>query len=204
MDGAAVMDWSEKQIEQLRALWADGLTTSAIGRAMRISKNSVVGKAHRLDLPLRPSPIGIPHVDWTAEAISILETMFADGASDAMIGFKLGTSVLGIIQQRSKLGLRRIHHKPPAKVTLPPLKSLARKEPSIVVPITVKATKERVTPTTRAPRGTCQFPLTDGRPWLFCDKPTDGTWISYAVPSPYCRIHHAACYRRTEDRREAA
>jgi GcrA cell cycle regulator len=51
------MDWSTEAIERLRALWAEGHSTAEIGRRMGISKNAVVGKAHRLNLPARPSPI---------------------------------------------------------------------------------------------------------------------------------------------------
>jgi len=51
------MDWSAEAIEMLRALWAEGHSTAEIGRRMGISKNAVVGKAHRLHLPARPSPI---------------------------------------------------------------------------------------------------------------------------------------------------
>jgi GcrA cell cycle regulator len=51
------MEWSEEIIDRLRALWAEGLSTAEIGRRMGISKNAVVGKAHRLNLPARPSPI---------------------------------------------------------------------------------------------------------------------------------------------------
>ena len=51
------MEWTEETIERLRALWAEGLSTAEIGRRMGISKNAVVGKAHRLNLPARPSPI---------------------------------------------------------------------------------------------------------------------------------------------------
>lgn len=51
------MEWSEETIVHLRALWADGHSTAEIGRRLGVSKNSVVGKAHRLDLPARPSPI---------------------------------------------------------------------------------------------------------------------------------------------------
>jgi GcrA cell cycle regulator len=51
------MDWTEEAIGRLRALWAEGLSTAEIGRRMGISKNAVVGKAHRLTLPARPSPI---------------------------------------------------------------------------------------------------------------------------------------------------
>ena len=51
------MEWTSGAIEQLRALWAEGHSTAEIGRRMGISKNAVVGKAHRLNLPARPSPI---------------------------------------------------------------------------------------------------------------------------------------------------
>jgi len=51
------MDWSVEAIERLRALWAEGHSTAEIGRRMGISKNAVVGKAHRLSLSARPSPI---------------------------------------------------------------------------------------------------------------------------------------------------
>jgi GcrA cell cycle regulator len=44
-------------IRQLRSLWDEGHSTAAIGRRLGVSKNAVVGKAHRLDLPDRPSPI---------------------------------------------------------------------------------------------------------------------------------------------------
>ncbi|WP_239451492.1 GcrA family cell cycle regulator, partial [Elioraea rosea] len=51
------MDWTEEAIATLRQLWAEGLSTAEIGRRMGISKNAVVGKAHRLNLAARPSPI---------------------------------------------------------------------------------------------------------------------------------------------------
>ena len=51
------MEWTAKAIDQLRALWAEGHSTAEIGRRMGITKNAIVGKAHRLDLPARPSPI---------------------------------------------------------------------------------------------------------------------------------------------------
>ncbi|MGE4482353.1 GcrA family cell cycle regulator [Acidocella sp.] len=51
------MEWTDETIARLRALWAEGLSTAEIGRRLNISKNAVVGKAHRLSLPARPSPI---------------------------------------------------------------------------------------------------------------------------------------------------
>ncbi|HTR17617.1 MAG TPA: GcrA family cell cycle regulator [Acetobacteraceae bacterium] len=51
------MEWTEELIARLRGLWDEGHSTAEIGRRMGISKNAVVGKAHRLSLPARPSPI---------------------------------------------------------------------------------------------------------------------------------------------------
>lgn len=51
------MQWTEESIAQLRVLWDEGLSTAEIGRRLGMSKNAVVGKAHRLDLSPRPSPI---------------------------------------------------------------------------------------------------------------------------------------------------
>ena len=50
-------EWTDDAIRELRRLWSEGYSTAEIGRRMGISKNAVVGKAHRLDLPGRPSPI---------------------------------------------------------------------------------------------------------------------------------------------------
>lgn len=49
--------WNDRTIAKLRKLWGEGLSTAEIGRQMNITKNSVVSKAHRLNLPPRPSPI---------------------------------------------------------------------------------------------------------------------------------------------------
>ena len=51
------VDWTDAMIARLRALWADGHSTAEIGRRMGISKNAVVGKAHRLQLAARESPV---------------------------------------------------------------------------------------------------------------------------------------------------
>ena len=50
-------EWTDDTIRALRQLWSEGHSTAEIGRRMGISKNAVVGKSHRLDLPARPSPI---------------------------------------------------------------------------------------------------------------------------------------------------
>ena len=51
------MSWTDEDIERLKKLWSEGHSTAEIGRLIGKSKNAVVGKAHRLSLAARPSPI---------------------------------------------------------------------------------------------------------------------------------------------------
>ena len=51
------MEWTEEIIEALRVLWKEGHSTAEIGRRLGVTKNAIVGKAHRLKLSSRPSPI---------------------------------------------------------------------------------------------------------------------------------------------------
>jgi len=56
-DRSDPIEWTPEVVLSLRQLWDEGHSTAEIGRRLGVSKNAVVGKAHRLDLPSRPSPI---------------------------------------------------------------------------------------------------------------------------------------------------
>ncbi len=52
------MSWTDERIEQLRTMWEKGLTASQIADELGgVSRNAVIGKAHRLGLKARPSPV---------------------------------------------------------------------------------------------------------------------------------------------------
>ena len=51
------MSWNDKNVSRLRDLWDQGLPTAQIGKLIGFTKNAVVGKAHRIGLERRPSPI---------------------------------------------------------------------------------------------------------------------------------------------------
>jgi GcrA cell cycle regulator len=51
------MAWTEQMVEDLRQMWLEGLTANEIAKKLGVSKNSIVGKVHRLCLTARPSPI---------------------------------------------------------------------------------------------------------------------------------------------------
>jgi len=52
------MSWTEERIEKLTKMWESGSTASQIAEELGgVSRNAVIGKAHRLGLKARPSPV---------------------------------------------------------------------------------------------------------------------------------------------------
>jgi GcrA cell cycle regulator len=52
------MSWTEERIEKLTKMWEGGSTASQIADELGgVSRNAVIGKAHRLGLKARPSPV---------------------------------------------------------------------------------------------------------------------------------------------------
>ncbi|MFM5913775.1 GcrA cell cycle regulator [Chakrabartia godavariana] len=52
------MSWTDERIEQLKTMWTKGMTASQIAEELGgVSRNAVIGKAHRLGLQSRPSPV---------------------------------------------------------------------------------------------------------------------------------------------------
>ena len=49
--------WNELKLKELEDLWKQGHPISKIGEILGVSRNSVAGKAHRMGLPKRSSPI---------------------------------------------------------------------------------------------------------------------------------------------------
>ena len=90
---------------RLIELWDEGHSTEEIGRRLGVTKNAVVGAAHRMDLPARPSPIGHGHV--------------RPGETHA--------DYLARIAQAPRSGKQCLHRLPlpPTGATLPPLASQA-------------------------------------------------------------------------------
>jgi GcrA cell cycle regulator len=52
------MSWTDERIDRLKELWSQGMTASQIADELGgVSRNAVIGKAHRLGLQSRPSPV---------------------------------------------------------------------------------------------------------------------------------------------------
>ncbi len=51
------MSWTEERVTQLKDMWDRGEPASVIAKTLDVTRNAVIGKAHRLGLAARPSPI---------------------------------------------------------------------------------------------------------------------------------------------------
>ena len=51
--------WTPERDAELREHWAGDLSASQIGAKMAMNKNQIIGRAHRLKLPLRGVPVNI-------------------------------------------------------------------------------------------------------------------------------------------------
>jgi GcrA cell cycle regulator len=67
------MSWTDERIDKLKSLWGQGLTASQIADELGgVSRNAVIGKAHRLGLESRPSPVkGHDAADAVSEAAPV-------------------------------------------------------------------------------------------------------------------------------------
>ena len=186
------MEWSDEVIGQLRALWADGHSTAEIGRRLGVTKNAIVGKAHRLDLPARPSPI---RRDPDAAPVRRVTVRRVDGPTlpplpSAAVDVDFGA--------------------PPAAPPPPPRPVVARPvvppppppRPMVQAPRPVISAPPRPVLAPPRPYGrvvTCCWPIGEPgtREFHFCDVPSE-------PGRPYCEDHVKVAYVRVRDRREDA
>jgi GcrA cell cycle regulator len=178
------MVWDDETIRQLRALWAEGHSTAEIGRRLGVSKNAIVGKAHRLELDARPSPIrresskpeGERPVPFTRAAATTLPPLASASVPPPVVKLDPPTPR---VAQASPL---------PAPISAP----LARQETAPVRAVSQAPSFRRSAPT-------CCWPI--GEPgtkaFRFCDD------LSLAG-KPYCDAHARLAYVRIKDRKEDA
>jgi GcrA cell cycle regulator len=176
------MEWTDDTITRLRALWTEGHSTAEIGRRLGVSKNAVVGKAHRLDLSARPSPIR-PSADGARTRLPLRRVA--------------GPTLPPLASARPPVSAATPAPTPPRTAG-----ALALKAALVSAPRPVPAPAPRLQAVAPRPYGrivTCCWPL--GEPgtksFRFCD--------AESVPGkPYCTDHAELAYVRVRDRREDA
>lgn len=211
--------WNEERDEQLAAFWRDGLTTAEIGRRLGVSKNSVIGRGHRLQLARRASTINVTlSQPWTEADDALLRRIYGGFLTTAEIGARMGRSVASISYRASNLGLVAGRRAKQTGARTAFMRSSAGRDgvPSLgqsrpATPSGVSSAVERRVsslpvenlpgavaemPPRRVFSGTeCKFPMWgDERPevWRFCDEPVRDN--AKGCASPYCAAHYAECY----------
>ncbi len=89
--------WTEERVELLTERWREGVSARLIGIEMGLTKNAVVGKAHRMRLEARPSPIG-RHGLAPAKNLTLAR---ATKPSEAVVPEMLPASVATVPGQRA-------------------------------------------------------------------------------------------------------
>jgi GcrA cell cycle regulator len=169
------MEWTEESIVRLRTLWDEGLSTAEIGRQLGVSKNAVVGKAHRLDLPARPSPIRRDGSSVTGPRRQSPRRM-------------AGPTLPPLSSAQSQVA--------PSVAVLAPALAASRLKPAAPAPV---PRVQAVAPRPYARLVTCCWPIGEPgtRSFRFCDAD--------ALPGkPYCAEHAQLAYVKVRDRREDA
>jgi GcrA cell cycle regulator len=174
------MEWTDDTIVRLRALWDEGHSTAEIGRRLGFSKNAIVGKAHRLDLPARPSPIRRDVPDPAPVCVAAQ----TDGTLPPLPSFAITPPVTEVMAAV------------PLSVVSPPhIAARLASRPVPVAPPRVQAPPPR--PYARIV--TCCWPIGEPgtRSFHFCDDPSE-------PGKPYCADHAKLAYVKVRDRREDA
>ena len=179
------MDWTDEVIERLRAFWAEGHSTAEIGRRMGVSKNAVVGKAHRLGLTARPSPIR--------------RAPGGEAPRRAAIRRTVGPTLPPLSEVVEPVELPP----PPAPPAPPPLRVAVAAPPPAPVPSLPSVAAPSLRSVGRTSGGgrviPCCWPIGEPgtRSFRFCDAAS-------AAGKPYCSEHAALAYVKIRDRREDA
>ncbi len=78
------MSWTDERIEKLTKMWESGATASQIADELgSVSRNAVIGKAHRLGLKARPSPVKASETEAKARVAAKKPKAPAPAASPA-------------------------------------------------------------------------------------------------------------------------
>lgn len=215
------MDWTDETIARLRELWSQGLSTAEIGRQLSITKNAVVGKAHRLGLPPRPSPIRNRKVKDGGETPST-ETPRRKPPTRKPAAPKAEASadLLAEKTEAKPAAAKTDAPKPAPAKPSPALESIMASPPPRPVAAKVEssarvapvAPEPRVPPPVR-PAPPPRFTASIDRParrgpsccWPIGDPGTPGFHFCGATPlpgKPYCAEHAAIAYVKIRDRRD--
>jgi GcrA cell cycle regulator len=173
------MNWTDERVEKLKKLWSEGLSASQIAAQLGgVSRNAVIGKVHRLNLPGRAKAGGTVATNRAAKRPTTAPRApnFAARVATRTVARPVGATMLK------------------EEIEIDPAQEIQyRPASNVVVPISRKLALTELT------ERTCKWPvgdpLTDDFHFCGCESPD---------ASPYCNYHAKLAYQPVHDRRRAA
>jgi GcrA cell cycle regulator len=175
------MNWTDERVERLKRLWAEGLSASQIAAQLGgVSRNAVIGKVHRLNLPGRAKAGGTVPTNRApkrpASATPARPSNFTARVATRTVARPVGATA--VKEEIEFDAAQEVQYRPASNVVVPISRKLALTELT-----------ER----------TCKWPvgdpLTDEFHFCGCESPD---------ASPYCNYHAKLAYQPVHDRRRAA
>lgn len=174
MDNGA--NWTDERVDRLKKLWSEGLSASQIAAQLGgVSRNAVIGKVHRLNLPGRAKAGGATSARSQKRASIPAQARPASFAPRTMTRTVARPSGATMLKEDVDVdALEEVH--------------VARD--NVVVPIFKRV------PLIRLTERTCKWPLGDPLKDDFCfcgnDSPDN---------TPYCTYHQKLAYQPSAERR---
>lgn len=196
--------WPEHETDRLRELWLK-FSASEICAILRkegivMTRNAVIGKARRLNLPAK-KPAGGPRTRWTEEAERIIrarwgECSVADLCQEVFDRTAINVSTSTISAKARAMGLgrhARSNYRPRIAKAPEPVVPKQEETPACEE---VRSPPVRKVPLLGLGLNDCRFPLGDPRSpdFGFCGAP------KWEGSRSYCEFHHRLCYRPADKR----
>lgn len=171
------MNWTDERVEMLKKLWADGLSASQIAAQLGgVSRNAVIGKVHRLNLPGRAKSGGQTKVRTKRTTSAPRSPNYASRSSGGTVRTVTRSSGSAALKIDTDLVAYQ-------NVDMRPVEN-------VVVPISRKLELVQLT------EKTCKWPIGDPlqSDFHFCGNDSDET-------SPYCGYHARLAFQPSQERK---
>jgi GcrA cell cycle regulator len=177
------MNWTDERVEQLRKLWADGLSASQIAAQMGgVTRNAVIGKVHRLKLSSRgkqtssqPRAKKAAHAPASQPRQASSSRSSTSGSSGRGGG---GTHAVGATALKSEYQTNAVSAQ------------VLEFAPALVAPVSKRLMLVELS------ERTCKWPIGDpmAAEFNFCGHESGES-------GPYCQFHAKLAYQPASDRR---
>ena len=176
------MNWTDERVEKLKKLWSEGLSASQIAAQLGgVSRNAVIGKVHRLNLPGRAKAGGTPSAAHPKRPAAATPRPSAFQARPVAARAAVRPADTGIAKEDADAGFEIRSEQLPVP---------ANGNNGVVVPMSRRLELTQLT------ERTCKWPIGDplNDDFHFCGNESPDN-------SPYCTYHQRLAYQPSAERR---